>query len=127
MPATMNMFNWLREEASKLSFERCGNEGMGGQKVVAMDDLSDIIARVEAKWKENEAKNDWIPVGRTLPYPAERVQVTYKGYKSGELLCNAMAYVDPDGEWHWDDPDGTLPVVEITAWKRPGEPYRKGK
>ena len=67
---------------------------------------------------------EWIPVGQTLPYPKEVVQVTYKGHISGELMCDAMACIDSDGDWHWDDFDGSFVEVEIIAWKHPGEPYR---
>lgn len=50
------IFDWLREQMNKASFERCGNEGMGGQLVVALDDLCDSINEAEAKWEASEAE-----------------------------------------------------------------------
>ena len=82
------------------------------------------MAEILSVMDEVEANNKWIPCGQTWPYPGERVQVTYKGLVNGDPLCDAMAFIDPDGNWHWDDVEGTLAAVEITAWKRPGEPYR---
>ena len=121
-------FVWLRTEIEKVSFERCGNEGMGGQKVIALDDLNDIIIRAEAK-EILSTLHGWIPCGRAWPYPGEKVQVTYrtayKGRMKGEPLCDAMAFIDENGNWHWDNEEGTLTDVEITAWKHPGEPHRE--
>lgn len=71
----------------------------------------------------------WIPVEQILPPTGERVQVTYKGKMTGNLLCDAMAYIAPDKSWHWDGVEGSKSHVdtEITAWKNPGAPYQKGE
>ena len=74
-----------------------------------------------------EAKDDWIPVTQTLPQPEETVQVTYLSSSDGTPRCNAVAYIDVDGEWHWDDMSDSVVMVEITAWKHMGEPYRPNK
>ena len=90
--------------------------------------IAEGINSVEEKLKKEVVSDidirEWIPVGQTLPYPGEVVQVTYKGHISGELLCDAMAFIDSNGDWHWDDGEDSFAGAEITAWRHPGEPYK---
>lgn len=72
------------------------------------------------------AKDNWIPVTQEMPQQEETVQVTYLSSSEGKPMCNAVAYVGTDGKWHWDDVTDSLVMVEITAWKPMGEPYRAG-
>ena len=89
--------------------------------------IAEGINSVEEKLKKEEVPDtndgEWVPVGQTLPYSGDIVQVTYKGHISGESMCDAMACIDSDGDWHWDDSDGSFAEVEIIAWRHPGEPY----
>lgn len=89
--------------------------------------VMDVISKAIVQEVAKEYGNGWIPVEQKLPAPGDRVQVTYKGKMTGELFCDAMAYIAPDKSWHWDGVEGSKSHVdtEITAWKNPGAPYQK--
>lgn len=93
------------------------------------DDFRNGMQRAIRIIHEESSQSGWIPVEKELPPTGMRVQVTYKGKVTGKPFCDAMAYVDMDGKWHWDGVEGkeSCAATEIIAWKSPGEPYQKGE
>ena len=67
--------------------------------------------------------NNWNPVSSGLfPDDEEDVQVTFIGYNDHAPHCEGFAYRNK-GDWDWTLTDREV-KVEITAWKKPCEPYK---
>lgn len=116
------IFNDIRNKASLCSDKACFYPD--DTEVISERRLKQIIDEAEIQWNKHKVNGDWIPVTQTLPQPEETVQVTYLSSCDGTPMCNAVAYIDADGEWHWDDMSDSVVMVEITAWKHMGKPYR---
>lgn len=147
------VFEKIVAEMKNKSMERFGNDGMGGEMVVNLDDAIEIVKQAEAEynnennWAEDcmqygvecclkeyfrrgyeagkkENNNGWIPVSERLPEENVRVDVTIEE-EHPEETDRKIYYTSESWrrEGKWVIRKNPC-HPKVIAWKYPTEPYQ---
>lgn len=136
-PHSDTEYRWMLRISTTAAFDRWANSAAIEEFYETGDEIAQylennvveiygqLLTYLTGEYYEmKQGKNGWIPIcSGLLPEEREDVQVTYVGYHDGQPYCNAFAYRESN-KWYWSMDDDDV-RVEIIAWKRMCEPYRK--